>query len=108
LMAQCESYLVEHGYFERNTFTATPHPQTPYFIIMWIMDVCDEVKLDSSTQLKSEQHATYTHAMKMHAAMTYAFGHVHQLGSMDWYQSSDAGWKGNPSVSNIVSTYSKG
>ena len=38
--------------------------------------------------------------------MTYGFGHVWKLGALPWHQSEVTGkWVGNPSVSDIVSTY---
>ena len=40
----------------------------------------------------------------MRASMTYAFGRIHGLGSMHWYQSAN-GMIGNPSVSEVVSRF---
>ena len=48
--------------------------------------------------------ATYGHAQKMRASMTYAFGCIHGLGSMHWQQRPE-GAIGNPSVSEVVSRY---
>ena len=42
----------------------------------------------------------------MRAAMTYAFGRLHGLGTLPWHQSEVTGaMVGNPSVSDTVSTY---
>lgn len=42
----------------------------------------------------------------MRAAMTYAFGRIHGLGSMHWqHTSADGNSVGNPSVSEMVSRY---
>ncbi|KAF8135303.1 hypothetical protein K438DRAFT_1472381, partial [Mycena galopus ATCC 62051] len=43
------------------------------------------------------------HAQKMRAAMTYAFGRIHRLGSTPWQEEPVP--SGNPSVSEIVSSY---
>jgi hypothetical protein len=49
---------------------------------------------------------TYAHAQKMRAAMTYAFGRLHGLGTLPWHQSETTGQMvGNPSVSDTVSSY---
>jgi hypothetical protein len=48
----------------------------------------------------------YAHAQKMRAAMTYAFGCLHGLGTLPWHQSEATGAMiGNPSVSDTVSSY---
>ena len=45
----------------------------------------------------------------MRAAMTYAFGRLHGLGSTPWHASESSGVMfGNPSVSNVVSSYMVG
>jgi hypothetical protein len=42
----------------------------------------------------------------MRAAVTYAFGRLHGLGSLPWHASESTGrMVGNPSVSNEVSSY---
>ena len=42
----------------------------------------------------------------MRAAMTYAFGRLHGLGTLPWHQSEVTGaMVGNPSVSDTVSSY---
>lgn len=65
---------------------------------------CDEVDLDGSKRPSTDVRATYGHAQKMRASMTYAFGRIHGLGSMHW-QHSAGGMIGNPSVSEEVSRY---
>jgi hypothetical protein len=73
------------------------------------MSRCDEILLDGSKRQLSAECGTYSHAQKMRAAMTYAFGRLHGLGSTPWHESESAGrMVGNPSVSNIVSSYMVG
>jgi hypothetical protein len=73
------------------------------------MSRCDEILLDGSKRQLSAERGTYSHAQKMRAAMTYAFGRLHGLGSTPWHESESAGrMVGNPSMSNIVSSYMVG
>jgi hypothetical protein len=67
---------------------------------------CDEIQLDGSKRPVSEERGTYSHAQKMRAAMTYAFGRLHGLGSLSWHKNEmTEGMMGNPSVSNEVSSF---
>ncbi|EKM82403.1 hypothetical protein AGABI1DRAFT_35038 [Agaricus bisporus var. burnettii JB137-S8] len=67
---------------------------------------CDEINLDGTPRAISEVRSSYTHAMKMRAAMTFAFGRLHQLGNTPWHLNAGNGkMEGNPSVSSIISTY---
>jgi hypothetical protein len=67
---------------------------------------CDELNLNGTHRPSNEVCATYGTAQKMCASMTYAFGHVHGLGSMYWQPSQvDGSMMGNPSVSEMVSRY---
>ena len=111
--------LVAPGQF----FSAQPHEHAPQFIAAWIMNEsvsstsrgvcahweryrCDELNLDGTKRLSTEVRATYGTAQKMRAAMTYAFGRIHGLGSMHWQHSPvDGRMVGNPSVSEMVSRY---
>jgi hypothetical protein len=64
------------------------------------------VSLDGSRRPHTEEHASYSHAQKMCALMTYVFGHILWCGSMNW-QWSELKNKmiSNPSISETVSTY---
>ncbi|KAJ3926790.1 MAG: DNA breaking-rejoining enzyme [Lentinula lateritia] len=65
---------------------------------------CDLIKLNGTPVL--EERSTYTHAQKMRAAATFGFGKIHGLGMQAWHQSEVSGkMLGNPSVSEMVSTY---
>ncbi|KAH7921721.1 hypothetical protein BV22DRAFT_997520, partial [Leucogyrophana mollusca] len=66
---------------------------------------CDSINLDGSHKPSTQERSTYGHAQKMRAAMTYAFGQLHGLGTMPWHESELGGMAGNPSVSNEVSGY---
>ncbi|KAJ6454083.1 hypothetical protein C8R47DRAFT_997399, partial [Mycena vitilis] len=68
---------------------------------------CDVIDIDGEPVPKSRQVPTYAHAQKMRAAMTYVFGRIHRLGSVPWQESASSPGRmlGNPSVSEIVSSY---
>jgi hypothetical protein len=80
------------------------------FLLFWLtfstLHRCDEIHLDGSRRPALEDRGTYSHAQKMRAAMTYAFGRLYGLGSLPWHENESLGRMiGNPSVSNIVSSY---
>lgn len=66
---------------------------------------CDVVDVDGNPIPKDREVPTYAHAQKMRAAMTYAFGRIQRLGSVPWQESVSGHTTGNPSVSEIVSSY---
>jgi hypothetical protein len=85
---------------------------TPYYIAIWIMKACetkevsfDELEEDEAKGSGGGGGATYSHALKMRAAISWGFtsrfGCVHQA-----YASTGTGkWIGNPSLSPHVSKY---
>jgi len=67
---------------------------------------CDEINLDGTQKPYGQERSSYSYAQKMRASMTYAFGRVWKLSALSWHQSEVTGrWVGNPSVSDLVSTY---
>ncbi|KAF9442776.1 hypothetical protein P691DRAFT_680830 [Macrolepiota fuliginosa MF-IS2] len=87
LMDVCEAYLLKNHLISKKGifFSAEPLQDAPYLVVAWIMNLCDKIKLDGMIHAASETRATYGHAQKMRAAMTYAFGHIYQLGSVLWH-----------------------
>ncbi|KAJ7477890.1 hypothetical protein B0H11DRAFT_1660371, partial [Mycena galericulata] len=83
-----------------------PHADTPWWICFWILVQCDVIDVNGNPVSKEKVVPTYAHAQKMRAAMTYAFGRVQRLGSNPWHECPVTGQMlGNPSVSEIVSSY---
>ncbi|KAF8055903.1 hypothetical protein FPV67DRAFT_1433855 [Lyophyllum atratum] len=107
-MKRCVQFLKDQKLISKDDlfFSATPSANTPSLIVAWIMDSCDEIRLDGTRKPKEELRDGYTHAQKMRASMTYAFGRLHGLGSLPWHPSETTDkMLGNPSVSNVVSSY---
>lgn len=67
---------------------------------------CDTLNLDGTLKDPSVKRDTYSSAQKMRASMTYMFGRIHGLGTLQWQEHERTGeMKGNPSVCEAVSTY---
>ncbi|KAF7374672.1 hypothetical protein MSAN_00352200 [Mycena sanguinolenta] len=87
---------------DKEVFKANPHKDTPWWIALWIFSTqvhplwqsfpllmsirCDVVDLNGNPVAKTKVIPTYAHAQKMRAAMTYAFGRLHGLGSIPWQE----------------------
>ncbi len=52
---------------------------------------CDELNLDGSQKPLGQERSSYSHAQKMRASMTYAFGRVLKLGGQSWHQNMMTG-----------------
>ncbi|KAJ7716669.1 DNA breaking-rejoining enzyme [Mycena maculata] len=104
-MSKFVQFLVAHRYITpgETMFKSHPHKDTPWWICIWILTTCDIIDVNGDPIPKSRVVPTYAHAQKMRAAMTYAFGRLHQLGSVPWQDFPHPA--GNPSVSEIVSSY---
>ncbi|KAH9016263.1 hypothetical protein EDB85DRAFT_1875126, partial [Lactarius pseudohatsudake] len=106
LIAQCDEFLTQRNIVQPGEFFSNePHQYAPQFIVVWIMNECDELTLNGKNRLSTQVRATYGTAQKMCASMTYAFGRIHGLGSMHWQRGGDGRMVGNPSVSEVVSRY---
>ncbi|KAF7341459.1 DNA breaking-rejoining enzyme [Mycena venus] len=104
----CEKFAHAQGFLKEgeNFFTNTPHSQSAVFIVAWIMNSCDDIRLDGKTKDSSIPRDSYSHAQKMRAAATYGFGRLNGLGSLPWQKSEVTGkMVGNPSISEDVSRY---
>lgn len=124
-MQKCLSFLVQQKLIQKGElfFTDNPSPNTPLLIAAWIMhklvllhpnlginlllwDRCDEINLDGSPKHSEVLRDTYTHAQKMRASMTYAFGRLCGIGPIPWHKSEVTGkMVGNPSVSDTVASF---
>ncbi|KAJ7755953.1 hypothetical protein B0H16DRAFT_1266184, partial [Mycena metata] len=68
---------------------------------------CDVIDIEGNPISRDEERPTYAHAQKMRAAMSYAFGRLQRIGLVPWQEPRTASGHptGNPSVSEIVSSY---
>ncbi|KAK7013549.1 hypothetical protein R3P38DRAFT_3322519 [Favolaschia claudopus] len=108
LMKQCLQFLKDNKLIQDDNkfFSKSPSALTPFCICAWIMHECDERDFDGTKKDSQILRESYAHAQKMRAAMTYAFGRLHGLGSLPWHESEATGrMVGNPSVSETVATY---
>ncbi|KAK7001192.1 hypothetical protein R3P38DRAFT_3327245 [Favolaschia claudopus] len=105
LMDQCVKFLKANKLIkeEDKFFSKSPSELAPVCICSWIMHECDELDIDGTEKHHTTFRASYNHAQKMRAAMTYAFGRLYGLGSLPWHESESTGrMVGNPSVSETV------
>lgn len=102
----------------------TASNKCPQYICEWIQDACEVLsttegvkrfgkgssrtkKLVDSSGTK-DRAATYSHALKMRAAISFWFAYIcpRQCGHGEWLQVVESGnWQGNPSLSTTVSRY---
>ena len=62
--------------------------------------------LDGKVKPQGAAIGTFSHAQKIRAAITHAFGRVHGLGNTSWHRDEISNrMRGNPSVSPQVSSY---
>jgi hypothetical protein len=81
-----------------------PIEDTPKFIAAWIFRKCE--KPDSSIPSTAKcEGATFSHALKMRAAVSYHYAQNEGRGSDKWHQDRDGNWLGNPALSHTVSRY---
>ncbi|KAJ6464719.1 DNA breaking-rejoining enzyme [Mycena vulgaris] len=68
---------------------------------------CDVIDINGKPVPKDKEVPTYAHAQKMRAAMSYAFGRLQRIGLVPWQEPRTVSGSptGNPSVSEIVSSY---
>lgn len=87
---------------------------TPGYIICWIMETCESegLKLKSSSLNNTEDEVleakghTYSHALKMRAAVSWGFAYKQGVGSNEpWIKTKSGEYQGNPSISHEVGRY---
>ncbi|RXW16917.1 hypothetical protein EST38_g8936 [Candolleomyces aberdarensis] len=109
LMGQYESWVIKRGFVKASkdvdVFGKDVRRLTPFFIIGWIMAVCDDTNPDQTKKPATQTRASYSHAMKMRAALTYGFGRYYGRGSNEWHMLEDGRFIGNPSISSEVARY---
>ncbi|KAK6991680.1 hypothetical protein R3P38DRAFT_3331684 [Favolaschia claudopus] len=93
LMKQCLQFLKENKLIQEDDkfFSKSPSVLVPFCICAWIMHECDEYDFDRTKKDSTTARASYNHAQKMRAAMTYAYGRLNGIGSLPWHESESTG-----------------
>jgi hypothetical protein len=83
-----------------------PNESTPKFIIGFIFQKCEKKDPNRPDTSKCEG-LSYSHALKLRAAISYHFAQIGGRGTEKWHldrQDKDR-WLGNPALSHLVSRY---
>jgi hypothetical protein len=79
------------------------------FLICFLHRRCDTIGLDGKPVPPNTARGSFTHAQKLRASMTYAFGRIYGIGSQAWQRFTNVNGTvtkiGNPSISEEVSRY---
>ena len=71
---------------------------------MWIFRKCEKPDSENPATMQCEG-ATFSHALKMRAAISYHYAQNENRGSEKWHQDQQSNWLGNSSLSHDVSRY---
>ncbi|PGH15757.1 hypothetical protein GX50_09006 [[Emmonsia] crescens] len=78
---------------------------TPVLICIWIGFNCEKPEKSEDWILRDRADRTWSHAMKMRAAVSYYYAQTLRKGRGMFLEKSDGSWSGNPVYSDIVSQY---
>jgi hypothetical protein len=77
---------------------------TPSYIVCWIMEACESA--EGLADLPDAKGCTYSHALKMRAALSWAFAYKMGIGTNEpWLKTKSGEYQGNPSISHEVGRY---
>jgi hypothetical protein len=98
-------FVEEH--FDKNEVedaVNNPNEKTPGLIAAWIFQKCERPDSQDSSKRTCEG-ATFSHALKMRAAVSYHYGQQEGRGSEKWHRDLQGTWLGNLALSQVVSKY---
>lgn len=123
-MKAFDSWLTQKNYLHgsNSIFLLPRSEELPHVICQWIMESfvvncitlkcisnndcrCDPLNLDGSEKDPTVVQSSFSHAMKMRAALTYGFGYGPFGDNSPWRMSDDGRRLGSPSVSQLVGAY---
>ncbi|PBK89131.1 hypothetical protein ARMGADRAFT_1033682 [Armillaria gallica] len=107
VMAQFNAFLAEEKVVLQGTdifIERQLHPKIDYYIVGFIMQGCNNVDMHSVSKAPDEPQKSYSYAQKLWASTTYGF-HKGGRGKVPWDQATASG---NPSISDVVSSYMLG
>ena len=99
-----QKFVIKLGNSEANKSLIEPDEKTPTLIAAWIFQKCEKPNSKDSSTMQCE-NASFSHALKMRAAISYHYAQDEQRGSAKWHQDLQGKWIGNPALSHIVSRY---
>ncbi|OJD10123.1 hypothetical protein AJ78_08734 [Emergomyces pasteurianus Ep9510] len=85
----------------------SPDANTPLLICIWIGFNCEKPEKSDDWILRDREDKTWSHAMKMRAAVFYYYAQRLERGRAPYLEKADGSWGGNPVYSDIVSQYMK-
>jgi hypothetical protein len=99
-----QSYLATFGSSDAEEQTNSPGEAAPQYITGWIWRKCESPD-PQNPKTRVCQGASFSHALKMRAAVSYHYAQQTGRGSEKWHQDTSGGWIGNPALSHHVSRY---
>jgi len=81
-----------------------PNEATPKLIAGWIFRKCEHRNPKDASTAHCEGRS-FSHALKMRAAISYHYAQEEGRGSEKWHQDREGTWLGNPALSHGVSRY---
>lgn len=81
--------------------------ETPHYIIHWIMKTCEnqEAGKQYNEELEDVKGASYSHALKMRAAISWGFMREKKCSHAQYRCNSNGEWEGNPALAFEVGKY---
>jgi hypothetical protein len=81
-----------------------PNEMMPKLIAGWIFQKCEKPDVKDPSTADCEG-CSFSHALKMRAAISYHYAQEEGTGSEKWHQDRQGTWLGNPALSHGVSRY---
>jgi hypothetical protein len=99
-----ERFLADFNNADIEVLRHTPDAACPRYIAGWIYQKCE--RPNPTDPLTSGcEGASFSHALKMRAAVSYHYAQQPGIGSEKWHQDGQRAWLGNPALSHMVSCY---
>jgi hypothetical protein len=99
-----QRYIVEFESVEVKGAIVHPNNYTPTLIARWIHHKCEKPDPSDPSTHQCER-LSFSHTLKMRAAISYHYAQDESRGSEKWHQDRQGGWLGNPALSHTVSRY---
>lgn len=97
-------YVADLDNLEASQSLKEPNEITPKLIAGWIFQKCEKPDA-KDPKTKGCEGCSFSHALKMRAAISYHYAQEEGIGSEKWHQDRQGTWLGNPALSHGVSRY---